>query len=173
MVEILHYAADGIYQRRVVRIFIVYEDRTLADNLQRLADRILPVKESLSQSFSDDALIRRIEGCPPVSFYQFEIEEAEEGGVCQHDDTVLFISFLHLSLAILDSSVLAHHATALFYFWAHLFDLLCRLRPHKEVFVAARQIDAVGILMPRVDAILPPRVVAHEDDKHQRHHQTC
>ena len=66
-VEILHDAADGIDQRRVVRILVVHEDRALANNLQRLADGIFLAKESLSQSFCDDALVRRIEGCPFVS----------------------------------------------------------------------------------------------------------
>ncbi len=66
-VEILHDAADSIDQRRVVRIFVVHEDRALANNLQRLADGILLTKETPSQSFCDNALVWRIENCPFVS----------------------------------------------------------------------------------------------------------
>ena len=43
--------------------------------------------------------------------------------------------------------------------------------PQEEIILFAHQVDAVGILMPAVDAILSPRVVAHQDDEHQRHHQ--
>ena len=66
-VEILNDATDGIDQRRVVRIFVIHEDRAFANNLQRLADGILLAKEPLGQSLCDDTLVWRIESCPFVS----------------------------------------------------------------------------------------------------------
>ena len=165
-VEILHDAADDIDQRRVIRIFIVHEDRALTNNLQGLTDGILFAKESLGQSLRDDTFIRCIEGCQFISLKQIEIEETEECRVCEHDDAILLISFLHLSLTIFNTASLTHHATRLFHFWAHLFYLLCSLRPHKEILIITRQVDAVGILVPRINAVLPPGIVAHEDNEH-------
>ena len=94
----------------------------------------------------------------------------------QANDAVVLRPVLHhllaaLGFAELDFSVLANQAADTFYLWTQFLNLPGCLGPHKEVFVATRQVDAIGILMPAVDAILTPGVITHQDDKHQRHHQ--
>ena len=170
-VHILHHAADGIDQRGVVGIFMVDEHMPLAHNLQSLAYSVFVAKETMGQPLCDDALVGGIEGRQTVALHQRKVEHLEERRVGQHDDAVLAFGILHLFIPILYTSPLAHHAAGLLHIGAQLFDALRCLRPQEEMILFAHQVDAVGILMPRVDAKLSPGVVAYQDDEHQRHHQ--
>ena len=171
-VQVFHDGADTIEQRTVGGVIMANAHMAVAHYLQRFANRILIAKESLGQPFGDDTFVWRIECRPSVALQQLEVEEAEEHRVGQHDDAVLVFTVLHLLLSVFYLSALAHHAAGLFHLWTQILNVLSLLRPHKEKTLVAHQVDAVGILMPRIDAILPPRIVTHQDDEHQRHHQT-
>ena len=101
-----------------------------------------------------------------TSCLQLKVEELEKSGVCHHDDAIFVFAVLHLLPTILDFSPNTHHTAFLLYLRTHILDFLCCLRPHGETRLIAHQADTVGMLVPTVDTVLAPGVVAQQDDKH-------
>ena len=171
-VEIFDDGADGINQRTIQGVLVINAHILLTYNLKRLTNGILLSEEPLSQSLCYDALVRRIERRLAIAFHQLEIEEVEECRIGQHDDAILTVSSLDHPLIVFDFSILTHHAAGLLHFRAHILNLTGCLWPDEEQFLIAYQIDAVGILVPRIDAVLPPSIIAQQDDKHERNGQS-
>ena len=171
MVEILCYRTNGIYQRTVVRVVMSDTYMAFASNLNRLTHRVLIAKQALGQSLRNYTFIGLIKRGTPVALRELIVEETEESRIGQQDGT-LVVAIFHHSLAIFYLSTLTHHAARLLHLRAHCLDIGGCLRPHKEIILTTYQNNLVGMLVPRVDRKLAPRIVAHQDDEHQRHHQT-
>ena len=171
MVKILCYGANGIYQRTVVWVVMSDTYMAFASNLNRLTNGVLITKQALGQSLRDHTFIRLIKCCTPVALRELIVEETEESRISQQDGT-LVVAIFHHPVAIFDFSTLAHHAALLLHLRAHRLNIIGSLWPHKEIALIAYQHNPVGILVPRVDRELAPGVVAHQDDEHQRHHQS-
>ena len=171
-VQILDDGTDGIDQCAVEGVFVVDGHMAFAHNFQRLTDGIPFAEEPLRQSLGDDALVGCIERCLTIALHQLEIEEVEERRVGKHDDAVFVFFIFYFPLTILDFSSLTYHAAGLLHLGAHIPDLTSCLGPSEEQFLIAHQVDSIGILVPSVDAVLAPGIVAHEDDKHERDGQS-
>ena len=171
-VQVLDNGTDGIDQCAVEWVFVVDKHTAFTHNLHGLANGIPFAKEALRQSLGDDTLVGRIERRRTIALHQLEIEEVEERRIDQHDDAVFVFTIYYFPLAILDLSSLAHHAASLFHLGTHILDLTGCLRPDVEQLLIAHQVDSVGILVPRVDAVLTPCIVTKQDDKHERDGQS-
>ena len=170
-IQILDNGTDGIDQCAIQGVFVVDTHAAFAHDLHCLTDGIPFAKEPLCQPLGDDTLVGRIERRQTIALHQLEIEEVEERRIDQHDDAVFVFTIFYFPLAILDLSSLAHHAAGLFHLGTHILDLTGCLGPDEEQLLIAHQVDSVGILVPRVDAVLTPCIVAQQDDKHERNGQ--
>ena len=170
-VQILHNSTHRIDQSAVVRVNTISNPHmTVAHHIQTLTNRVLSCKQCLGKTLRNQAFVGCIECRFLLSFFQLKVEEIEEGGVCQHNDTMFIVA--HFPLPILDFSRMAKDAACFLHIRTHFLHFRCHLRPHEEAILAAHHINPIRILMPCIDAELTPRVVANENDEHERHGQS-